>query len=110
VFRCNAVPWLKTSALLVNLSEIESFGITVLEALAAGMPALVNDKLGLRELSEHFESAVVSIHADKVSSPELAKTIKDVAGMHIGSVDLNDFRWGRIAARTLHVYEEACDS
>ena len=102
--------WIKTSALLVNLSGIEAFGITVLESLAAGIPALVNDKLGLRELARHFGSAVFSIRVDKVSSLELAKAIEDVAGTHIGPVDLNDFRWEGIAAQTLRVYEEACDS
>jgi len=94
----------------VNLSGIEAFGITVLESLAAGTPALVNDKLGLRELARHFGSAVFSIRVDKVSSLELAKAIEDVAGTHIGPVDLNDFRWEGIAAQTLRVYEEACDS
>src|SRR5665647_284869 len=102
--------WMKTSALLVNLSEIEAFGITVLESLAAGTPALVNDKFGLHELARHFESAVFSIHVNKVSSLEIAKAIKDVVGMHIGSVNLHDFRWERIAAQTLRVYEEAYDS
>ena len=102
--------WMKTSALLVNLSEIEAFGITVLEALAAGTPALVNEKLGLHELARHFESAVFSIHVDKVSSLEIAKAIKDVVGMHIGSVNLNDFRWERIAAQTLRIYKEVSDS
>ena len=98
---------LKTSALLVNLSEIEAFGITVLEALAAGTPALVNDKLGLSELARRFNRAVFSIPAS-VSARELAQRIIDVARTDIGFVDLNDFRWDRIAARTVEVYEEAC--
>ncbi len=99
--------WLKTSALLVNLSEIESFGITVLEALAAGTPALVNDKLGLRELARHFDGAVFSIPIEAVSARELAQRIRDVAAINIGFVDLNDFRWDRIAAQTLDAYKEA---
>jgi glycosyltransferase involved in cell wall biosynthesis len=102
--------WMKTSALLVNLSEIEAFGIAVLESLAAGTPALVNDKLGLRELARHFDSAVISIRVDKVSPLELATAIEGVAGMRIGPVDLNDFQWGEIAAQTLRVYEEVYDS
>lgn len=102
--------WIKTSALLLNLSGIEAFGITVLESLAAGTPALVNDKLGLRELARHFGGAVFSIRIDKVDSLELAKAIEDVAGIHIGRVDLNDFQWEGIAAQTLRVYEEACES
>ena len=61
--------------------------------MAAGTPALVNDKLGLRELARHFGGAVFSIRMDKVGSLELAKAIEDVAGIHIGRVDLNDFQW-----------------
>jgi glycosyltransferase involved in cell wall biosynthesis len=102
LYRC-----MRTSALLVNLSEIEAFGITVLEALAAGTPALVNDKLGLRELARHFNGAVFSIPLEAVSARELAQTIRDVAGKDIGLVDLNDFRWDRIAAQTLDAYKEA---
>jgi glycosyltransferase involved in cell wall biosynthesis len=102
LYRC-----MRTSALLVNLSEIEAFGITVLEALAAGTPALVNDKLGLRELARHFNGAVFSIPLEAVSARELAQTIRDVAGKDIGLVELNDFRWDRIAAQTLDAYKEA---
>jgi len=102
LYRC-----MRTSALLVNLSEIEAFGITVLEALAAGTPALVNEKLGLRELARRFDRAVFSIPVEALSARELAQTIHDVAGTDIGLVDLNDFRWDRIAARTFDAYKEA---
>jgi len=102
LYRC-----MRTSALLVNLSEIEAFGITVLEALAAGTPALVNDKLALRELARRFNGAVFSIPVEAVSARELAQTIRDIAGIDIGLVDLNDFRWDRIAAQTLDAYKEA---
>ena len=101
--------WMKTSAVLVNLSTLEAFGITVLEALAAGTPALVNDKLGLRELARHFDRAVFSIPVEAVSARELAQTICDVAEAEIGLVDLTDFRWDMIAARVLHAYEEVCN-
>jgi len=102
LYRC-----MRTSALLVNLSEIEAFGITVLEALAAGTPALVNAKLGLYELARRFDRAVFSIPVGAISARELAKTIHDVAGTDIGFVDLNDFRWDRIAAQTFNAYSEA---
>jgi len=98
--------YLKTSAVLVNLSEVETFGITVLEALAAGTPALVNDRLGLSELAKRFNHAVFSIPAT-TNARELAQMIFDVAGTDIGLADLDDFRWDRTAARTVKVYEEA---
>jgi len=105
LYRC-----MRTSALLVNLSEIEAFGITVLEALASGTPALVNETLGLRELAQRFDRAVFSLPIEAVSACELAQTIHDVVGTDVGMVDLNDFRWDRIAARTLDTYKEACNA
>jgi glycosyltransferase involved in cell wall biosynthesis len=99
--------WIKTSALLVNLSEVESFGITVLEALAAGKPVLVNGKSGLRELASRFGWAVPLISPERLDSRELAKAIVSAARIEIGSVDLDDFRWDNIADRTLALYERA---
>jgi len=98
--------WIKTSALLVNLSEVESFGITVLEALAAGKPVLVNDKSALRELARRFEQAVFLVSPEGVSPRELARAIDDAVREDIGPVDLDDFRWDSIAARTLALYEK----
>ena len=97
--------WIKTSALLVNLSEVESFGITVLEALAAGKPVLVNDAFGLHELAERFRGAVVSIQAGKTNAPELAKALEDAVRVR-SAVDLDEYRWDRIASRTLETYKE----
>lgn len=97
--------WMKTSALVVNLSEVETFGITVLEALAAGKPALVNDALGLRELALRFRGAVVSIRADKINSRELARALEATARQS-SQVDLSDFRWERIATQTLETYKD----
>jgi glycosyltransferase involved in cell wall biosynthesis len=99
--------WIKTSALLVNWSEVEAFGITVLEALAAGTPALVNDKFGLHEIALRFGRAVSVISPKRMSPRELARAINDAAGADVGPVDLDDFRWDRIAAKTLALYEKA---
>lgn len=99
--------WIKTSALLVNLSEIESFGITVLEALAAGKPVLVNGKSGLRELALRFGWAISMINPEGLDSRELARAIDRAARVEIGSVDLDDFRWDNVADRTLALYERA---
>jgi glycosyltransferase involved in cell wall biosynthesis len=97
--------WIKTSALLVNLSDVETFGITVLEALAAGKPVLVNGKSGLRELASRFGWAISLISPERLDSRELAKAIDGAARIEVGSVDLDDFRWDNVADRTLALYE-----
>ena len=96
--------WLQTCAVIVNLSEIEAFGITVLEGLAAGKGVIVNNKLGLAELARRFEGAVFPVDREETDSVELAKIIEDVATKRIDRVDLHEFRWDRIAQRVLAVY------
>jgi glycosyltransferase involved in cell wall biosynthesis len=100
--------WIKTSALLVNLSEVEAFGITVLEALAAGKPVLVNDLFGLHELAQRFSGPVVAIDAGKVNAAELARALEGATSAY-RSVDLDEFRWDRIVSRTLKTYKEVAD-
>jgi glycosyltransferase involved in cell wall biosynthesis len=97
--------WIKTSALLVNLSEVEAFGITVLEALAAGKPVLVNDEFGLHELAERFQGAVVRIKVGKTNAPQLAKALEDTVRVR-SAVDLGEYRWDHIASRTLAAYKD----
>jgi glycosyltransferase involved in cell wall biosynthesis len=99
--------WMKTSSLLVNLSEVESFGITVLEALAAGKPVLINGKTGPRELALRFGWAISLINLEGVNSLQLARAIDRAVHVEIGPVDLSDFRWDSIADRTLALYERA---
>jgi glycosyltransferase involved in cell wall biosynthesis len=97
--------WIKTSALLVNLSEVEAFGITVLEALAAGKPVLVNDVFGLHELAQRFRGAVVPINAVTMNAPELAKALE--GAVHVRSTaDLGEYGWDRIASKTLDSYKD----
>jgi glycosyltransferase involved in cell wall biosynthesis len=98
--------WIQTSAVLVNLSEIEAFGITVIEALAAGKPVVVNDIYGLHEFAERFYGSVIALEAGKMSASELAKTLQDAVRVH-SAVDLDEYRWDRIAFRTLASYYDA---
>ena len=98
--------WLKTCSVMVNLSEIEAFGITVLEALAAGKGVIVNDKLGLAELARKFEKAVFPISSNEIDARKLATIIEEVANKPIGDIDLSEFQWNRIAQRTLKVYND----
>jgi glycosyltransferase involved in cell wall biosynthesis len=102
--------WLRTCSVMVNLSEIEAFGITVLEALAAGKAVVVNNKLGLAELARKFENAVFPIDSNEIDAVKLATIIEEVASRRIGRVDLNEFQWNRIAQRVLEVYGDARDS
>jgi len=98
--------WLKTCSVMVNLSEIEAFGISVLEALAAGKGVIVNDKLGLAELARKFENTVIPVSSKEIDPRKLATIIEEVANAHISHVDLTEFQWNRIAQRVLEVYSD----
>jgi len=48
--------------IVVNLSDIEAFGIMVVESLAAGKPVIVNNKGGLKELAGYFSLCVSPVN------------------------------------------------
>ncbi len=92
--------WLKTCSVFVNLSPIEAFGITVLEALACGKPAVVSDRGALKEFAEKFDC----VFAVSGNSPkELAEVIRRAAEVKV-NVDLREYDWDSIAERTMDVY------
>jgi len=98
--------WLKTCSLVVNLSEIEAFGITVLEALAAGKGVIVNNKLGLAELARKYAGAVFPVSRAQTEPVKLADLIKTVAATPVACVDLREFQWDRITRHLLRVYSD----
>jgi glycosyltransferase involved in cell wall biosynthesis len=51
-FRANVAHWMAQSDLLVHLCPVEPFGLAILEAMAAGVPALVPDRGGAGDLVE----------------------------------------------------------
>jgi glycosyltransferase involved in cell wall biosynthesis len=102
--------WLRTCSVFVNLSEIEAFGISVLEALAAGKGVIVNDKLGLAELARKFTGAIFRTDPDLTDPVKLAELIEKVAAKRIDNVNLGEFQWPGIARRLLEVYEDVIKS
>ncbi|HSV72903.1 MAG TPA: glycosyltransferase family 4 protein [Chthonomonadales bacterium] len=101
-------------------SLYEPFGIVALEAMAAGVPVVVSDAGGLREIVEHDVTGTVSWlnNSDSLAwaivrvlrRPELANAMARDASLRVREV----FNWDRIAARTRGVYarvwEEYCRS
>lgn len=95
--------WMKTCSIFVTLSDFEAFGITVIEALAAGKNVIVNDKRGLSELAQKFRGSVFGVDASEISITELAKLIHQKSGSFI-SVDLDEYCWENIVNRVASVY------
>ncbi|OPY27806.1 MAG: UDP-D-galactose:(glucosyl)lipopolysaccharide-1,6-D-galactosyltransferase [Methanocella sp. PtaU1.Bin125] len=94
--------WLKTSKVFANLSDLEAFGISVIEALAAGTPAVVNDRYGLGEIARKFPGAVFPVNVKHSTPGTIARAIES-ASMN-GPVGLEPYEWSRIAAEIGEVY------
>ena len=95
--------WYKTCDLVINLSSLESFGLCVIEGLAAGKPVLVNNRTALGELARQFEG-VTAAEARKLHPRELAEAIVQRMGAWCQEADLNEYRWDAIVERLLNYY------
>jgi len=91
------------------LSKFDTFGMSVLEAMAASVPVIITDKVGARDL------VVPGVNGFIVSSDagpdEVAEKIK-YASNNLGALSKNAFRtaqgcsWGVTAAKTEELYKE----
>lgn len=97
--------WYRTGKLVLNLSELEAFGLTVIEALAAGRPVLVNNRTALAELAERFEG-VTAVDVRGLAPPVLARLIVERARAPFVEPDLEDYRWESVVDRLLGFYEK----
>lgn len=97
--------WLKTSSLLVNFSKMEAFGITVLEALAARKPALVNNKFGLKELAGKFSGGVFPIDVEKTKPKDLAIAMEKTSSIKVDFA-LEKYSWDFLAEQVENMYLE----
>jgi 1,4-alpha-glucan branching enzyme len=102
--------WLRRASVCVFPSLYEPFGIVALEAMAAGVPVVVSDAGGLREIVHHEETGLTAFtgHADSLADqtirllqdPTLARRVSVRA---IATVR-ERFAWESIAARTAEIY------
>lgn len=74
-FQPDPVPYYHAADLLVAPSRVEGLSNVVLEAMACGLPALLHDACGNRELIDHGRDGVV---ADLGSAAKLAGAIKEL--------------------------------
>ena len=96
--------WLKTCSVFIHLSEIESFGMTCLEALAAGKPVIANDDhFGLKETADLFKGNIFTVNAKEILPHELSKLIEDTIQVQVNA-NLHDFDWNTIAERFKEAY------
>ena len=95
--------WMKSCEIFVNLSGVEAFGITVLEAMATGTPVIVNAEGGLSEFAEKFDG-VRSVRPEDISPKELAQAIECSIGKAIND-DLDGYDWRSIVRNIENIYK-----
>jgi glycosyltransferase involved in cell wall biosynthesis len=99
--------WLKTCSLFVNLSDMEAFGITVLEAIAAGKPVIVNNAGGLAELAMTFREQIIPVNRSDYASEQSFRDLASLMAQKAGGTyhqDLTDYDWDTISKRVEGVY------
>jgi len=96
--------WYKSCSLVLNLSDLEAFGLTVIEGLAAEKPVIVNNRTALAELARRFE-AVSAIDINAIGYDELAKIITLKTDIKNVEMNLNNYRWESISEQLLSYYQ-----
>jgi glycosyltransferase involved in cell wall biosynthesis len=97
--------WLRTADIFLHLSDVESFGMTCIESLAAGTPVVANDDgFGLSETIKLFPREIFAYRARKESVKDLANLIAHVATMKPVNADVSRFSWNHVANQMETVY------
>lgn len=97
--------WLKTCCLVLNLSGLESFGLTVIEGLAACKPVVVNNRTALAELAKRF-AGVTAVDAVRLNPRELARAIQLRAETPLAEKPcLGQYTWDAVAGQLLDYYQ-----
>jgi glycosyltransferase involved in cell wall biosynthesis len=105
---------LRDASIFVLSSYSENFGLAVIEAMAAGLPVIISDKVNIwREVQEGEAGRVVPCESgalaerilELLDNPELAKQM----GQQGRSLVQEQFQWPRIARRLAEVYGRIID-
>jgi glycosyltransferase involved in cell wall biosynthesis len=98
----------RAADLYVMPSVSEPFGITALEALAAGTPILVSKQSGVSEVLTHALKSDfwdVDDMADKIISVTESHGLKETLGQ-LGAVDVEHVTWESAAGKCATLYED----
>jgi len=99
--------WLKTASIFIHLSKVESFGMTCIEALAAGTPVIANDDgLGLRETISLYPNQILVYKVNSEPISKLAENIIRASEMKPINADVSIFSWEKIADKVDYIYRK----
>jgi glycosyltransferase involved in cell wall biosynthesis len=96
--------WYRSAQVLVMMSEAESFGMTALEALAAGCRVVCSPFPPFPEQASRFPKDMLVAY-DTAPSALAARIMQAVEVPGRASVDLSEYSWNNIARSTLKIFE-----
>jgi len=92
--------WYRSAHCFLHFSSFESFGMTCIEALAAGTPVVANeDGYGLSETIHLFPDYIKSCNIKQDTPKEIAKLVINTSQMKPVSVNLEQFSWNHISTQ-----------
>jgi glycosyltransferase involved in cell wall biosynthesis len=97
--------WFRRAHTVVNLSLAEAFGMTVLEAVAAGCQVVCSNIPAFRDLARQFPSHVTI--ADAPTEAARAAAILQAARRQTAPASLHSFSWRAIAQRLIQLFRAA---
>jgi glycosyltransferase involved in cell wall biosynthesis len=99
--------WLKSCSLFINLSDTEAFGISVLEALAAGKSVIVNNTGGLQEFVKKYGNEVMGIDIRQLKNEkglmDFANLVKNRSGLEFRP-DVSEYDWDTLIRKVEQEY------
>jgi glycosyltransferase involved in cell wall biosynthesis len=100
--------WLRTARVLVTLAEEETSGLQLLEAVAAGVPAVASDIPAHREAASYADGTGVRFVPPAGSPLEIADAIVEAATLSVPTTArLRLPTWDAVVDTTLALYEAA---
>jgi glycosyltransferase involved in cell wall biosynthesis len=100
--------WYKTAHVFLHFSASESFGMTCIEALAAGTPVIANDDgHGLSETIRLFPEFIKSCKVNTDKPDHIAKLVERTVQMKPVHADVSKFDWDELTNQLAHILGDA---
>jgi len=95
--------------LFVLLSNFDTFGMVVTEAMASGLPVIVSDKVGAKDLVRNAENGFI---VDRDNIEEICSKIVHMSDERVrvrmsrnAQNTIKDYTWDKVALDVMNIYE-----